>query len=46
MDRIILGFFINYMLPILLFGLFVVIMWGMITEGGQKNLFKIVKKLK
>ena len=39
MDRILLEFFINYILPILLFGLWVVIMWAMLTDGGTKNPF-------
>lgn len=40
MDRIILGLFINYILPVLLLGLGVVIIWVMFTEGGTKNPFK------
>ena len=39
-DRILLQVFIDYILPVVMASLVVVIAWGMFTEGGTVDPFK------
>lgn len=40
MDRILLEFFVDYILPFVFGGLALVIIWGIWTEGGAVHPFK------